>query len=160
CTEALAWLGADVVKIEQPGHGDRGREVNTDKPGVDSPFFLLLNANKRSLTCDLKSERGKELLKKLIHSADVLVENMAPGVIERLGFGHEEVKKLNSRMIVAQIKGFPSDGTRAHYLCQDMIAQAVGGSMSVTGIEGDAPLKPAPNLGDTGAGMHCAAGIV
>ena len=160
CTEALAWLGADVVKVEQPGQGDRGRIVNTDRPGVDSHFFVLLNANKRSLACDLKSERGKALLRKLIVNADVLVENMAPGVIERLGFGYDAVRELNPRIVYAQIKGFPADGTRARYLCQDMIAQAVGGSMSVTGIEGDTPLKPAPNLGDTGAGMHCATGVV
>ena len=160
CTEALAWLGADVVKVEEPGQGDRGRIVNTDQPGVDSHFFLLLNANKRSLTCDLKSDRGKALLSRLIMKADVLVENMAPGAIERLGFGYDVVRQINPRIIFAQIKGFPSDGARANYLCQDMIAQAVGGSLSVTGIDGETPLKPAPNLGDTGAGMHCATGIL
>ena len=160
CTEALAWLGADVVKVEEPERGDRGRFGNTDRPGVDAPYFIFLNANKRSLTCDLKSERGKELLRKLIMKADVLVENMAPGVIERLGFGYDAVRQLNPGIIFAQLKGFASDGPRAKYLCFDTIAQAAGGSVSVTGVEGRHPLRPGPNIGDTGAGMHCATGIV
>jgi formyl-CoA transferase len=160
CTETLAWLGADVVKIEEPERGDRGRSGNADLPGVDAHYFLLMNANKRSLTCDLKSERGKAMLRKLIGNADVLVENMAPGAIERLGFGYEAVKQLNPRMVFAQIKGLPADGPRANYLCFDMIAQALGGSMSVTGTAGEPPLKPGANIGDTGAGLHCATGIV
>ena len=127
CTEALAWLGADVVKIEEPTRGDSGRYGTTDKPGVDSHYFILLNANKRSVTCDLKSERGKEILRKLIAKADVMIENMAPGAIERLGFGYDVVRELNPRIIFAQIKGFAPDGPYANYLCFDMIAQAVGG---------------------------------
>src|SRR5258706_10756756 len=123
CTEALAWLGADVVKVEEPVRGDRGRYGNTDKFGVDAYYFILLNANKRSLTCDLKSERGKELLRKLIKSADIVIENMAPG----LGFGYDAVSELNPRIIFAQIKGFASDGPYADYLCFDGIAQTVGG---------------------------------
>ena len=160
CTEALAWLGADVVKIEEPGSGDRGRSANTDQPGVDAHYFVLLNANKRSLTCDLKSKRGKEILRKLIAQADVLVENMAPGAIERLGFGYDAMRQLNPRLIFAQIKGLASDGPRANYLCFDMIAQSIGGSLSTTGVAGEEPLKPGANLGDTGAGMHCVTGIV
>ncbi len=160
CTEALAWLGADVVKIEEPQRGERGRFGNTDTPGVDAHYFIHLNANKRSLTCDIKSERGKELLRKLIMKADVLAENMAPGVIERLGFGYDVVRQLNPRIIYAQIKGFPSDGPHANYLCFDTIAQAVGGSISAVGAVGGLPLRPGPNIGDTGSGMHCATGIV
>jgi len=160
CTEALAWLGADVVKVEQPGRGDRGRSANTDQPGVDAHYFVLLNANKRSLTCDLKSERGKDLVRKLIAQADVLVENMAPGAIERLGLGYDAMRRINPRIIFAQIKGLAADGPRANYLCFDMIAQAIGGSLSTTGVAGEPPLKPGANLGDTGAGMHCVTGIV
>ena len=160
CTESLAWLGADVVKVEEPELGDRGRYGKSDKPGVDSHYFILLNANKRSVTCDLKSNEGKTLLKKLIANADVLIENMAPGVIERLGFSYDVVRELNPKIIFAQIKGFPSDGRYASYLCFDMIAQAVGGSVSLTGAAGRHPLRPGPNLGDTGSGLHCATGIL
>src|SRR6478672_11099633 len=106
CTEALAWLGADVVKVEEPLHGEQGRHASTDQPGVDSYYFMLLNANKRSVTCNLKDERGKALLRALIEHADVFVENFAPGAIERLGFGYDEVARLNPRIIYAQIKGF------------------------------------------------------
>ena len=160
CTETLAWLGADVVKVEEPERGEVGRYGNTEKPGVDAYYFLLLNANKRSLTCNIKSQRGRELLKRLIAEADVMVENMAPGAIERLGFGYDVVRQLNPGIIFAQIKGFASDGPCAKYLSFDVIAQAVGGSISVTGAEGKAPLRPGPNIGDTGAGIHCAAGIL
>ena len=149
-----------MVKIEEPVRGDRGRSSNTEKPGVDANYFILLNANKRSLTCDLKSERGKELLRKLIAKADIFVENMAPGAIERLGFGYDVVRQINPAIIFAQIKGFSSEGPHAKYVCFDMIAQAVGGSMSITGADREPPLKPGGNLGDTGAGIHCATGIL
>ena len=160
CTEALAWLGADVVKIEEPTRGDSGRYGSTDKAGVDSHYFILLNANKRSVTCDLKSERGREILKKLIAHADVVIENMAPGAIERLGFGYDAVRHLNPRIVYAQIKGFAPDGAYADFLCFDMIAQAVGGALAITGAQGGPPLKSGPTLGDTGSGLHCAAGIL
>ena len=160
CTEALAWLGADVVKIEEPGEGDRGRTGNTDKPGVDAHYFILLNANKRSLTCDLKSERGREMVRKLIMKADIVVENMAPGVIERLGFGYDAVRKINPAIVFAQVKGFASDSPQAKYLCFDTIALAAGGVMAVTGTDGNVPLRSGPHLGDTGAGLHCVAGIL
>ena len=160
CTETLAWLGADVVKIEEPKRGEVGRYGNTDTPGVDAHYFILLNANKRSVRCDLKSERGREMLKKLIANADVFVENMSPGAIERLGFGYDVVRELNPRIVYAQIKGFAADGPHAKYLCFDMIAQSVGGAMSITGTANETPLRPGPALGDTGAGMHCATGIL
>ena len=160
CTEALAWLGADVVKVEEPKRGESGRYGSSEKPGVDSFYYILLNANKRSFTCDLKSEQGKEILKKLVAKADIMIENMAPGVIERLGFGYDVVKKLNPNIIFAQIKGFAPDGPRANYLCFDMIAQAAGGGLSITGDEGEKPLKAGPTFGDTGTGLHCATGIL
>lgn len=160
CTETLAWLGADVVKIEEPTRGESGRFISTEKPGIDSYYFLVLNANKRSMACDLKSERGKELLRKLITKADVMIENLAPGAIERLGFGYDVVRKLNPGIIYAQIKGFPLDGPHADYLSFDFIAQAVGGTIATTGPQGGPPMKPGPTLGDTGAGLHCVIGIV
>ena len=160
CTEALAWLGADVVKIEEPERGERGRYSNTEKPGVDAIYFIVLNANKRSLRCDLKSDRGRDLLKRLIAKADVVIENMAPGAIERLGFGYDMARQLNPGIIYAQVKGFAADGPQANYVCFDMIAQAVGGAMSVTGSEGQPPLKASANIGDTGSGIHCAVGVL
>ena len=160
CTETLAWLGADVIKVEPPKRGEQGRGATTDKPGSDSPYFLLLNANKRSVTCNLKSQGGRELLEKLIVHADIFIENFAPGAIERLGFDYERVRAINPRVIYAQIKGFPPSGRFKNFLAFDPIAQAAGGALSITGEEGGRPLKPGPNLGDTGAGLHCAIGIL
>ncbi len=160
CTETLAWLGADVVKVEEPTQGDQGRRASTDQTGVDSYYFMLLNANKRSLTCNLKDEGGKALLRELIQAGDVFIENFGPGVIERLGFGYEDVKKLNPRIIYAQIKGFAPDGPYGSFLSFDMIAQSVGGALSTTGEAGQRPVKPGPTIGDTGTGLHCAIGIL
>ena len=160
CTEALAWLGADVVKVENPAGGDQGRLASTDTPGVDSHYFLLLNANKRSITCDLKSEDGRALLEALIPKADVFVENFGPGVIERLGFGWERVRALNPRMVYASVKGFSPESPYADFLSFDMIGQAAGGSLSITGEEGGRPLRPGPTIGDTGTGLHCAIGVL
>ena len=160
CTEALAWLGADVVKVEEPSRGDRGRYGNSDRPGADAHYFIFLNANKRSMTCDLKSERGKEVLRKLIRNVDIMIENMGPGVIERLGFDYDTVRQLNPKIIFAQIKGYATDGPYAKYVCFDAIAQATGGALSITGIDGELPLKPGSTMGDSGTGMHCATGIL
>ena len=160
CTETLAWLGADVIKVEPPGRGEQGRGATSDQPGMDSPYFLLLNANKRSVTCNLKSEGGRDLLKRLIAEGDVFIENFGPGVIERLGFGYDEVREINPRIIYAQIKGFAPNSPFEKYLAFDPIAQAAGGALSITGEEGGRPLKPGPNIGDTGAGLHCAVGIL
>jgi formyl-CoA transferase len=158
CTETLAWLGADVIKVEPPGKGEQGRTAH-DKAG-DSPYFMLLNANKRSVTCNLKSEQGRELLTRLIEVSDVFVENFAPGVIDRLGFGYEAVRAINPRIVYAQIKGFAPDGPYANFLAFDPIAQAAGGGLSITGEENGRPLKPGLNVGDTGAGLHCVIGIL
>ncbi len=160
CTETLAWLGADVIKVEQPGSGDQGRQLGTDQPGVDSYYFMLLNANKRSVTCNLKEQRGKALLRALIEHGDVFIENFAPGAIDRLGFSYDEVARLNPRIIYAQIKGFPTEGPYGQFLSFDMIAQAAGGAYSLTGETDGPPLKPGPNIGDTGTGLHAAIGIL
>jgi formyl-CoA transferase len=160
CTETLAWLGADVIKVEPPGTGDQGRLLSTDREGVDSAYFLLLNANKRSVSCNLKDERGKALLRGLIAHGDVFIENFAPGAIDRLGFSYAEVAQINPRIIYAQIKGFASEGPYGKFLSFDMIAQAAGGAFSLTGEVDGPPLKPGPNVGDTGTGLHAAIGIL
>ena len=160
CTEALAWLGADVVKVENPAGGDQGRQASTDTPGLDSHYFLLLNANKRSITCDLKSDEGRARLEALIPAADVFIENFGPGVIERLGFGWEPVRAMNSRLVYASVKGFAPESPYAGFLSFDMIGQAAGGALSITGEEGGRPIRPGPTIGDTGTGLHCAIGIL
>jgi formyl-CoA transferase len=159
-TETLAWLGADVIKVEPPGSGEQGRSASTDVPGLDSFYFLLLNANKRSITLNLKDERGKAMLRRMIPQADILIENFAPGVIERLGFGYDTVRALNRRIIYAQVKGFGAGSPYERFLSFDMIGQATGGVMSITGEAGARPLKPGPTLGDTGTGLHCAIGVL
>ncbi|WP_181175154.1 CoA transferase [Mesorhizobium sp. B2-6-1] len=160
CTQMLGWLGADVIKVEPPGMGEQGRRASTDSPEVDSVYFMLLNANKRSLTCNLKSEKGKDIIRALIAESDVFIENFGPGVIERLGFSYEEVSRINPRIVYAQIKGFDADGPYAKLLSFDNIAQAAGGSLSVTGDADGRPLTPGVNVGDTGAGLHCSVGIL
>ena len=159
CTESLAWLGADVIKVEPPGKGDQGRQLAPDAPGADSYYFMLLNANKRSVTLNLKEERGKEILRELIKQGDVFVENFAPGAIERLGFGYEQVRAINPRIIYAQVKGFAQEGPYGKFLSFDMIAQAAGGAFAITGERDGPPVKPGPNAGDTGTGLHLALGI-
>jgi formyl-CoA transferase len=159
CTQSLAWLGADVIKVERPGVGEQGRQASADLPGVDAFYFIFLNANKRSVTLDLATERGRELLKRLIEAADVVVENFRPGIMERWGLGYEELSRLNPRLVYASIKGFGA-GPFEDFLAFDPIAQATGGSISITGFEDGVPVKPGPTIGDTGTGLHAAVGIV
>jgi crotonobetainyl-CoA:carnitine CoA-transferase CaiB-like acyl-CoA transferase len=160
CTESLAWLGAEVVKIENPKTGDPGRRRQPGQPDNDPWYFHQYNANKKSVTLNLKSARGLEIVRELLKKADVTVENMAPGTIERLGLGYGEVKKLNPGIIYCQIKGFGTGSPYENSLAFDMIAQAAGGTISVTG-EGDRPpVKPGPSFGDTGTGMLMAISIL
>lgn len=160
CTEALAWLGADVVKVENPKGGDPGRLSSSEDGKTDSFYFLVFNANKRSVTVNLKSEEGVALVKKLASEADVFIENFAPGAIQRLGLSYDEIKKVNPRIIYAQIKGFAQGSPYEKFLSFDMIAQATGGIMSITGEADGMPLKPGPTLGDTGTGMLMAISIL
>jgi formyl-CoA transferase len=152
CTEALAWLGAEVVKVENPKSGDPGRTVLSE-PDKDSFYFLVFNANKKSVTIDLKSAAGKKLVLDLARKADVFVENFAPGAIERLGLGYDVVSKLNPGIVYAQVKGFGEGSPFENNLAFDMIAQATGGVMSISGQPDGPPVKPGPTLGDTGTGM-------
>src|SRR5437764_15236577 len=159
CTEALAWLGADVIKVENPRGGDQGRGASTDQQGVDSHYFMLLNANKRSVTLNLSTPRGREIFTELLKKADVMIENFAPGAIERLGFGYDVVRQINPRIIYAQVKGFGQDGPYKNLLAFDMIAQATGGSISITGETDGRPLKPVPTIRDTGTWLYCASSV-
>ena len=161
CTQMLAWLGADVIKIERPPHGDRARRLwNADNPNLDSFFFLLLNSNKRSTVINLRIEEGKEIARRLIKNADIVAENLGPGVMERLGLGYEAVKALNPREIYASVKGFGSYGPYSGFKCFEPVAQATSGAMSVTGEAGGPPLVNGANIGDSGTGMHLTIAIL
>ena len=160
CTQFLAWLGAEVIKIEPPGRGEQGRRTTAGKPGIDSYYFMMLNCNKRSVTVNLKHEKGRAILRGLIEQGDVMIENFGPGVIERLGFDYEHVKKINPKIIYAQIKGFSPDGPYGSLLAFDPVIQAAGGIMGLTGDSDGPPVRPGATIGDTGAGLHCTIGIL
>lgn len=159
CTMTLAWLGAEVIKVERPKVGELNR-YSIVEPGVDTYNFILCNANKKSVTLDIKSRKGNELLWGIIEKADVFIENMGPGSIERLGFGFDEVHKRYPHIIYAQLKGFGLDGPWADYPAFDPIAQATGGSTSINGYSDGTPLQPGVDLADSGAGYMTALAIV
>ena len=159
CTQILAWLGADVIKLEEPGKGDVARTNMRDQDS-DSLFFLILNANKQSLTLNLKTEEGKELFKKVIETADVLVENFSPGALDRLGLGYKVLSKINKKLIYATIKGFGTYGPYSQFKSFEPIAQAMGGAMCATGFPENPPTYVWPAIGDSGTGMHMAIGIL
>ena len=158
-TQMLAWLGADVIKIEPPT-GEPGRTALSDKRGEDAWFFMLLNSCKKGVTLNLKSPRGKRMFEEMVKTSDVVVENMAPGVMERLGLSYEHLKQLNPRLIHASVKGFSSGGPYADYKSFEWIAQAMAGAMSMTGSPDGPPTKAIGGLADTGAGLHTAIGIL
>jgi len=160
CTQILGFLGADVIKIEPTGRGDITRGQLRDLPGVDSLYFTMLNCNKRSLTLNLKAPEGKEIFTQLIQKGDVLVENFGPGVLDRLGFPWEKMQELNAGLIYASIKGFGLYGPMSHLKAYESIAQAMGGSMSTTGLEDSIPLCTGAQIGDTGSGIHLVAAIL
>jgi formyl-CoA transferase len=159
CTQLLAWLGADVIKIERPGVGDITRGQLRDVPNVDSLYFTMLNHNKRSITVDSKHPRGKALIEDLIKKCDVLVENFAPGALDRMGFTFEHINKLNPRMVVASVKGF-GPGPYEDCKVYENVAQCTGGSASTTGFRDGPPLVTGAQIGDSGTGLHLALGIV
>src|SRR5882724_315240 len=160
CAQMLAFLGADVIKLEEPKGGDVARTVHADKKNSDSLFFLLFNANKRSLTLNLKTDEGMRLFKAVVAQSDVLLENFSPGAMDRLGLGWEVLRDLNPRLVYATIKGFGTYGPHAHFKSYEPVAQAMGGAMSVTGFADNPPTYVWPSIGDSGTGMHCVIGIL
>jgi formyl-CoA transferase len=159
CTQLLAWLGADVIKIERAGEGDVTRGQLRDIPGVDSLYFTMLNGNKRSITVDGKHPKGKAVLEALVKKCDVLVENFAPGALDRMGFSWERVNQLNPRMVMASVKGF-GPGPYEDCKVYENIAQCAGGAASTTGFDDGPPLVTGAQIGDSGTGLHLALGIV
>jgi formyl-CoA transferase len=158
CTQILAWLGADVVKLEAPT-GDITRQQLRDLPDVDSLYFTMLNCNKRSVTLNTKSDRGKEIFTELIKRSDILVENFAPGAIDRMGFPWERMQEINPGLIYASIKGF-GPGRYANFKAYETVAQAMGGAMSTTGYEDGPPTSTGAQIGDSGTGIHLVAAIL
>ena len=159
CTQLLAWFGADVIKVERSGEGDATRCQLLDIEGVDSLYFTMLNHNKRSITLDTKRPAGKEVLETLIRHCDVLVENFAPGALDRMGFGWERIQQLNPRMIVASVKGF-GPGPYEHCKVYENVAQCAGGAAATTGFDDGPPMVSGAQIGDSGSGLHLALGIV
>ena len=159
CTQLLAWLGADVIKVERPGVGDITRGQLVDVKGADSLYFTMLNHNKRSITIDSKHPQGKRVLDELVKKCDVLVENFAPGALDRMGLTWEHIHKLNPRMIVASVKGF-GPGPYEDCKVYENVAQCAGGSASTTGFREGPPLVTGAQIGDSGTGLHLALGIV
>ncbi len=159
CTQLLAWFGADVIKVERPGTGDITRGQLRDLPSVDSLYFTMLNHNKRSLTLDSKNPKGKEVLEALVRTCDVLVENFAPGALDRMGLTWERIQELNPRMILASVKGF-GPGPYEDCKVYENVAQCAGGAASTTGFDDGPPLVTGAQIGDSGTGLHLALGIV
>ena len=159
CTQLLAWFGADVIKVERAGEGDATRGQLRDVPNADSLYFTMLNHNKRSITLDTKKQAGKEVLETLIRQCDVLVENFAPGSLDRMGFTWERIQELNPRMVVASVKGF-GPGPYEDCKVYENVAQCAGGSASTTGFDDGPPMVTGAQIGDSGTGLHLALGIV
>jgi formyl-CoA transferase len=159
CTQILAWFGADVIKVELPGRGDITRGQLRDKPNVDSLYFTMLNCNKRSITINTKNEKGKDIFRKLIKTCDVMVENFAPGALDRQGFTWEVIHQLNPRLIYASVKGF-GPGPYEDCKVYENIAQCTGGAASTTGFDEGPPLVTGAQIGDSGTGIHLVAGIL
>ena len=160
CTQILAWLGAEVIKIEEPGVGDRTRGEMAHRPDMDSFYFLVFNANKKSLCLNLKSADGRGILERLAKVADVLVENFAPGWVERFGLDYERMREVNPRLVYASIKGFGTFGPLARMKSFEPISQAMGGAMSTNGDADGPPLLASAAIADSGAGLHLAIGIL
>ena len=159
CTQLLAWFGADVIKVERAGVGDATRGQLRDIPDVDSLYFTMLNHNKRSITLDTKNEKGQAVFEKLIRCCDVLVENFAPGALDRMGFPWERIHEINPGLIYASVKGF---GKGPYQDCKvyENVAQCTGGSASTTGFDDGPPTVTGAQIGDTGTGLHLAIGIL
>src|SRR5260370_31611490 len=158
-TQLLAWLGADVIKVEMPGRGDITRGQLQDVKGADSLYFTMLNSNKRSITVNLKSPKGRAVIEALVKRSDVVIENFGPGVLDRQGFTWERFQELNPRIIYASIKGF-GPGPYADCKAYENVAQCMGGAAGTTGGEGGPPTVTGAQIGDSGTGVHTIAGIL
>lgn len=159
CTMHLADHGAEVIKVEYPGTGDQTRHWGPFKNGA-SGYYHFLNRNKKGITLNLKCGKGKEILRKLVQTADVLVENFKVGTLDGMGIGYEELAKINPKLIYASISGFGLDGPYARRPCYDVVAQAMSGIMTITGFPGNPPTKVGPSVGDNYAGTYLALGIL
>lgn len=160
CTQLLAWFGAEVLKIEKIGKGDVTRKQLRDIPNADALYFVMLNSNKRSLEINTKTPEGKEILEKLIQESDVMVENLAPGALDRMGFTWEHIQSLNPRIIFGSIKGFGELSRYANLKMYDNVAQCAGGAASTTGFWDDPPLVTGASIGDSNTGIHLTIGIL
>jgi formyl-CoA transferase len=159
CSQLLAWLGADVIKLESPA-GDATRGQLRDVPNADSLYFTMLNCNKRSITVNMKSPDGKAVFIELLKKSDIIMENFGPGVLDRLGFPWETVHEINPRVVMGSIKGFGSSGPYADFKAYENVAQAMGGAMSTTGIPDGPPYVTGAQIGDSGTGLHLAIGLL
>ena len=159
CSQLLAWLGADVIKFENPA-GDATRGQLRDIPNADSLYFTMLNCNKRSVTVNMKSAEGKQVFVDLLQKCDIIMENFGPGVLDRLGFTWEKIHQLNPRIVMGSIKGFGSSGPYADFKAYENVAQAMGGAMSTTGMPDGPPFVAGAQIGDTGTGLHLAIGML
>src|ERR1700688_3939558 len=160
CTQLLAWFGADVLKVERPGIGDVTRNQLRDIPDLDALYFITLNSNKKSLTLNTKTPEGKAIMEKLIREADVLVENFAPGAMDRMGFTWEHIQELNPRLIFGSIKGFSEGSPYADLKVYDNVAQCAGGAASTTGFWDGPPTVSGAAIGDSNTGMPLLIGIL
>ncbi|MCW5575295.1 MAG: formyl-CoA transferase [Burkholderiales bacterium] len=159
CSQLLAWMGADVIKIEPP-QGDATRGQLRDVPNADSLYFTMLNCNKRSITVNMKSPEGKTVFVDLLKQCDIMMENFGPGVLERLGFTWEKIHEINPKIVVGSIKGFGSSGPYADFKAYENVAQAMGGAMSTTGVPDGPPFVTGAQIGDSGTGLHLAIGLL
>jgi len=159
CSQLLAWMGADVIKFENPA-GDATRGQLRDVPNADSLYFTMLNCNKRSITVNMKSTEGKQVFVDLLKTCDIIMENFGPGVLDRFGFPWEKIHEINPRIVMGSIKGFGSSGPYADFKAYENVAQAMGGAMSTTGVPDGPPFVTGAQIGDSGTGLHLAIGLL
>jgi formyl-CoA transferase len=159
CSQLLAWLGADVIKFENP-QGDATRGQLRDVPNADSLYFTMLNCNKRSITVNMKTDEGKQVFVDLLKKCHIVMENFGPGVLDRLGFTWEKIRSINPKIVMGSIKGFGSSGPYADFKAYENVAQAMGGAMSVTGVPEGPPFVTGAQIGDSGTGLHLGIGLL
>ncbi|MFN7087010.1 MAG: formyl-CoA transferase [Burkholderiales bacterium] len=159
CSQLLAWMGADVIKVESP-QGDATRGQLRDVPNADSLYFTMLNCNKRSITVNMKTAEGRQVFADLVKKCDIIMENFGPGVLDRLGFSWEKIHEINPKIVMGSIKGFGSSGPYADFKAYENVAQAMGGSMSTTGVPDGPPFVTGAQIGDSGTGLHLAIGLL